>query len=223
MNLEKVIPLLTVQKPSVVFKKVVAFNKEAKVPSQRVQVRLGLASGFEIVGVPLAIDQDGNTIVAGVADTITYVNAGSVSGIELLTPTALLGVLTDDRYVAVPQNEVPTLLAIKRKIHELSAQIKTSYAIDFRAIDWSKQCNTDVEKYQFDTFLNVLSDVLKNIAGDTMGKEALKTISSIEITLREGELSVVKGAAGIAIQLDVNRKLKKDLKQVLQQQLEKYL
>ncbi len=223
MNLEKVIPLLTVQKPLAVFKKVVAFNRAANESSKRVQVRLGLASGFEIVGVPLAVDQDGNAIVVGDAETISYVNVGSVSGIEIVTPTALLAVLTDDRYVAVPQNEVPTSLAMKRKVQELSAQVKTTYAIELRAIDWAKQCNTDVEKYQFDMFLNVLSEVLKNIAGDTMGKEALKAIRGIQITLREGELAVEKGTEGITIQLDVNRKLKKDLKKVLQEQLEKYL
>ncbi len=223
MNLQKGIQLLRAQKPLAVFKKVIAFNEKTLDPAQRVQVRLGLGSDFIVEGAPLHMDQDGNTVFVGLKDTVSYANTRSILGIEILNPTALLAFLTDDRYVPVPENNIPTRLALKRTLKEMAEGLRTAYAIELIVADLIDKFDTSVAKYQFDVLLHALSDALQVIVNDLLGKDALQTIKKIGIVQSQGELLVEKNGDEISIQLDLNRKLNKDLKKQLQQRLEQCL
>ena len=169
------------------------------------------------------MDQDDNTVFLGANDAISYVNTRSILGIEILNPTVLLEVLTDDSYVAVPENEIPTRLALKRTLKEMAERLRTSYGIELITTPLINGLDTAVPKYQFDVLLHALIDALQATANDPLGKDALKAIKKIRIVQRQGELLFEKNGDEISIQLDLNLKLKKELNKQLRQRPEQYL
>lgn len=95
MDYNKTAALLKTSRPLEIFKKIVGFNEQAQSLLEMGRVRIGLASGFTLEGTPVKLDADSNAVFISENNSISYVNAASLAGIEVLNPELLMEVLAD--------------------------------------------------------------------------------------------------------------------------------
>lgn len=223
MDVNKLLPLLKTGKPSDIFKKIVLFNSKAD-RQQRAIVRIGLGSGFMVEGTPIKIDEAGNVIFTASDQSISYINSNSISGIQVLNPKVLLEVLTDGSYFEVDESNVPTSLELKRNLKNLEDFLKDNYGISVESDALENSIDSDAEKFQFGEFLNILQNSIQNVADDSLGKEALKTLSGMNITVSENKLEVKKiGNANLSLGVNFKNKFADGFKTDLQAALESNL
>ena len=133
MNIEALLPLLQINKPEEIFKKIVTYNSLEDNLSRKATVRVGLSSGFEMEGMSLKSDAKGNTVFISSNGSVSYMNINSLAAIEVLNPEFLTDVLTDGDYFEITSDEIPTNLQLKRnfKLHQES--FKNDYQIQLKS------------------------------------------------------------------------------------------
>jgi len=215
MNIEALIPLLQINKPEELFRKIVTFNSLEDNPSRKAAIRVGLSSGFEMEGIPLKFDTKGNTVFISSNGSVGYMNINSLAAIEVLNPEFLTDLLTDGDFFEIASDEIPTNLQLKRNFKSHQESFKSDYQIQLKSELLETGTLTEIEKYQLNTFFTMLKEILGVINEDSIGNEALNELDTLEITASEELFSVTRNDSQLNIGISLKKKFSIDLKDKL--------
>jgi len=223
MDIPQFAPFLKTAKPSELFKKKVEFNMDAAKSGNMALVRIGLGSGFIVEGTPLKMDKERNVIFTSSDKSVSYVNVNTITGIQIMNPEELMEVLTEGSYFNILESSVPTSLELKRNFKSFQEYFEKGYDFEVTNVILEKEVISDVEKYQFQQFLEVLKKSLDKISEDTLGEEALKSLKTLKII--SGNALKVERTADKELTIEANfiKKLSADLVNDLQKALESSL
>lgn len=223
MDYNKTAGLLKTSRPLEIFKKIVGFNEQAQSLLEMGRIRIGLASGFTLEGTPVKIDADSNAVFISENNSISYVNAASLAGIEVLNPELLMEVLADGTYIKVPSGEPRTMLQLKRTFKAQTDSMAEKYGINFQTTLFETGLATELEKYQFEQFLQLFHGVLGAIELDDMGKAAILELEELSLKEASDAISVAKIERHMMVGINFKTKFSIDFKDKLKTPLESNL
>lgn len=188
----------------------------ADTAAERPSVRVHLAGGQVLDGVPERVGDDHGQSVAVLSDPRTghfgYVLLASVVAVEVLAPERVQDVLTDGRVAPPVDGEPVSLLALRR---EFAATPEFPLEVDWRALP-----DSGAARVNLDRILRGLRDVIGEVRADEMGRQAWAQVRTVTLAHRSGApLSVEAVPSGLAVRADLAAALPRDVTDELRRQL----
>ncbi len=173
--------------------KVVRHNAEVKSagPQDMVETRLVLASGVELTGKPLEMDDAKNTIVA-TREGVAYTNVSTLAVLEILNPEAARSLLAEPvaPIVETVPATSPPRSELRDEVAALNARLKRRYTLTVVAEVLDDASFGDDGKNQFVAFLEMLEHAFDEIGSEDVGEITIRSLGQVVIAKAQGGLAV---------------------------------
>ena len=222
MNLVEAKAQLRATKPLDMLGKVARFNAGRGRSESLVSVRVVLASGYCLDGIPTDVDAIGQAVLLLHDGDVAYLDTTTVVAVQVQNPGQFMGLITDGNYFQPPADKTPSLLALKRSFLGAQERFNGEWGIALKC-ELLDGTMTDRAKYGLGQFLESLALTLTKIGADSEGEAALATLEEIVILASgQSDFEVERTPKGLAFQLDLERDLKTHLA-TLQAAIEKHI
>lgn len=222
MNLVEAKAQLRATRPLDMLGKVARFNAGRGRTESLASVRVVLASGYCMDGIPTDIDAKGQAVLLLHDGDVAYLDAATVVAVQVRNPGQFMELITDGNYFQPPADKTPSLLALKRSFLGAQERLHSEWGIALKCELLDGEM-TERAKYGLYQFLESLVQTLTKIGSDGEGKAALETLEEIEILASgQSDFDVERTSKGLTFQLDLERDLKTHLA-TLQAAIEKQI
>lgn len=222
MDLKALGPTLDMMSADALLAKVVRHNAEmmSSAPDDMVETRLVLASGVELIGKPIDIDNAKNTIVATDAG-LGYTNVSTLAVLEVLNPLAAQSLIAEPALVVptVPAKS-PSRSELRDVLAELNARLQQRYTLTVEAEVLDDSTFGDAGKNQFVAFLEMLEKAIDEIGSEDVGEITIASLGQIVIAKAPGELAVKRSGEILLIAVPFDEPFPKTLSARLDTELQ---
>lgn len=220
---EKITPHLLLLQPIDVLQKVAFFNKNNI--HERVkwcEVFAKLSGGVTIKGFPIEIDNDCNTLFILQDDTLAYYNTKTLVGVEITSLYHQLEFLTNNEYLDISNDKVPSEFQVKRHWSDFVIRCKEDFDLNMKESFIGDNNLDTIERYQVPLFLEILYRIFKDIASNPMGKEAIASIQQVVITNATNS-KVSKTGDKLELNINFKSRFPQDFEQNIKKEIESKL
>ncbi|MHA7060037.1 hypothetical protein ACWGOQ_0022610 [Aquimarina sp. M1] len=223
MELNSILQKIEVAEPIAILKKIVTSNKLAieQDNTELISVSVSQSNGFQIIGKPIKLDENGNSVLISNSNSILYCQLHHITSLQVTKPELVWDILTNGAYFTIPKEDMPTSFQLKKNWAELEECCKKSYDFILHQNILKAAELTDLIKHQMQQLILVLKQTFASISKDDIGLETLQLLDKVIIEDGEKELMVsLENENKLIIQMNLNKKFKSNLADELQKQIE---
>ena len=193
MDRAKLGPTLDLMSADALLAKVVRHNAEvmASAPDDMIETRVVLASGVELVGKPIDIDNAKNAIVA-TESGLGYTNVSTLAVLEVLNPLAAQSLIAEPAspVVETVPAKSPPRSELRNAVAALNARLQRRFNMTVEAEVIDDPTFGDAGKNQFVAFLEMLEKSIDEIGSEDVGEITIASLDQIVIAKAPGDLAV---------------------------------
>ena len=193
------------------------------------------SDGFTFCGIAIALGEHrGESILSmhliadslkGLSDDLVYIHGQRISHIKIHEFRSVAKTLSFGTIARNPGEQAPTKLQLQRDIEEINLRfVKSSGLKLILNLDWDKLPRSDVAFLNLIDLVKALFISLEKLTTDSLGREALQSLTNINIESKRGSpLTMNREKTIMIVQMDLEAAFPEGLGDVILKAVEKTL